>query len=238
MHPALREKIDPPILEAWMQEVRGKLGKFQGLSKTDFSTSTKYQGGTKLTESKGTVNFEHGTAQSELEFQDDQLISFFIRSDKIRDDWFKGPADATLYRERGQKFLTHFLNGEGEQAFSMMHEALQKQMPLAKFNTLMAGITAKAGKLQSITHTEDRFDTSEGQRLKVFYLVECANARTTAQVDFQFVGLKGHLVAFDLTGEPPAPTKPGEAGKQDLKPQPKIVPGPSIVPPRAIPAPK
>jgi hypothetical protein len=191
MHPALRKKIDPPILEAWMQEVRGKLGRFQGLSKTDFSTSTKYQGGKKLTESKGTVNFEHGTATSELEFQDDQLVAFSIRSDKIGDDWFKGPTDSTFYRERGQQFLTHFLNGEAEQAFSMMHESLQKAMPLEKLKTLMTGVTAKAGRLQSIAHTEDRFDASKGQRLKVLYQVKCANSQTTAQIDFQFVGLKG-----------------------------------------------
>src|SRR5262245_46036435 len=49
MDPLLREQIDAPVLEAWIEEVRSKLGKFQGPSKTDLSTSTKYEGGAKVT---------------------------------------------------------------------------------------------------------------------------------------------------------------------------------------------
>src|SRR6266480_7081976 len=71
LHPALREEVDEPLLAAWMAEVHRDLGKFQGLSKTDFSTSVSYADGAKVTESTGTVNFEHGTAKSELIFRDD-----------------------------------------------------------------------------------------------------------------------------------------------------------------------
>ncbi len=201
MDPALREQIDPPVLEAWMNEVRGSLGRYRGLSKTNFSTETRYEGGAWISQSQGEVHFERGTAQSELVFRDNQLIKFSVRSDEIGDDWFQGPADSKLYRERGQEFLTHFLLGESDRAFEMMHEALQREMPREKLRALVDDVTAKAGKLQSIAYAEERFDTSQGQRLKIYYQVQCEHARTTARVDIQFAGLQGHLVAFDLTGE-------------------------------------
>ena len=37
-HPALREEVDEPVLAAWMQEVKSKLGNFTGLSKSHFNT--------------------------------------------------------------------------------------------------------------------------------------------------------------------------------------------------------
>src|SRR5947209_2682584 len=54
--PVLAEQIDEQVLAAWMAEVHKDLGKFQGLSKADFDTFTKYEGGARVTESKGIVN--------------------------------------------------------------------------------------------------------------------------------------------------------------------------------------
>jgi len=61
-----------------------------------------YADGAKRTESSGKVRFEKGEATLELVFRDDQIIKFNIESERIPGDWFKsGPADTSLYRQRG-----------------------------------------------------------------------------------------------------------------------------------------
>src|SRR5438876_578610 len=67
-HPALLQEVDEPVLAAWMTAVRKNLGKHQGLSPTDFHTDIAYDNGVKTVESKGTVRFEKGTAQSQITY--------------------------------------------------------------------------------------------------------------------------------------------------------------------------
>jgi hypothetical protein len=200
-HPLLRDEVDEPVLAAWMAEVHDVLGTFQGLSKTDFATSSKLENSETVSESEGTVNFEKGSAKSKLVFRNSKVVEFSVESDQVPPDWFKGPADSKLYRQRGEQFLKHFLNNEPEQAFAMMHEALQKELPLEALRTMIESVQQKAGGLKSLEYLSDRFDNTEGQTLKVLYQVDCEDAQTTAEVDFRFIGLKGHLIAFNMAAE-------------------------------------
>ena len=200
-HPALRDEIDEPVLAAWMAEVKDKLGAFKGLRKTNFSTSTKIENGVKVTESKGMVDFEKGSAESELKYYDGKLIKFNIKSDQLKTDAFPGPTSTDLYRERGKEFLTLFLANKPDETFAMMHSALQKKVPLEKLKTMMAGVTGKAGPTKAITWQSEKLEPGEPLTLKLLYNVECEKAKTVASVEFQFIGFKGHLLAFNLTGE-------------------------------------
>jgi len=197
-HPALREEVDAPVLAAWIKAVNEHLGRFQGLAATSFSTSTKYEQGVKITESHGTVHFEKGTAESELSFRDDQLVSFKVESETIPDDWFNGPADSDTYRQKGAKFLQHFLRDESDAAQAMMHPALQKLVPLEKLKTMTADVGARTGKLDTVSYQSESFETGEDQVLTITYDLACEKQTTTATVKFQFVDMKGHLLAFDV----------------------------------------
>src|SRR6516225_963927 len=44
-HPDLRQEVDEPVLAAWMTAVRKNLGKYRGLSLTDFHTDIAYRDG-------------------------------------------------------------------------------------------------------------------------------------------------------------------------------------------------
>jgi hypothetical protein len=198
-HPALKEEEDEPILAAWMGVVKKNLGNYQGLSKTDFNTSTKYENGQKTTESSGTVNFEKGQAHAELVFLDGKLVKFLVKSEKLPNDWFTGPMGTELYRERGKEFLTRFMSNKPDAAFSMMHPALKDKMPLDKLTKLSAENCSKAGKLRAVTYQSENYDPKE-QILEVHYALECENASVKPLVKFEFVGLKGHMVAFNLAG--------------------------------------
>ena len=201
--PSLREEVDEPVLAAWMAEVKDKLGAWKGLSATHFETSTRYEGRAKLTQTQGTVEFEKGEAESELNWRDGLLIGFKIDSDKIPKGWFKGPASTELYRERGKEFLTHFLGGDPDKAFALMHENLQKKRPLDKLKSLAAAFQEKAGKLQSVAYSAEKADPADPADLSISYKVTCEKASTTAAIRFQFAGWKGHLVAFDVEGWAP-----------------------------------
>lgn len=196
--PALRDEIDAPVLAAWMNEVRTQLGEFQGLSKTNFNTSSKVTTEGSFTESKGTVNFVRGSAESELMFRNDLLVQFTITSDKLPDGWFKGPADTALYRSRGEQFLTKFLQNDTNGAFAMMHEKLQEAAPRDKLKAMSESIVSQTGPLQSITFEDEQFSTDEGERLTLHYRCKCEKLELTGEVVFRFVGLKGHLAAFNV----------------------------------------
>jgi S1-C subfamily serine protease len=195
----LKEEVDEPVLAAWMVVVKKDLGSYKGLSKTDFNTSTKYENGQKITESSGAVNFEKGQARAELVFVDGKIVKFLVKSDKLPSDWFTGPMKTELYRERGKEFLTCFMSNKPDSAFNMMHPALKEKMPLDKLTKLVADNGAKAGKLRAVTYQSENYDPKE-QILEVRYVPECENTTAKPLVKFEFVGLKGHLVAFNLSG--------------------------------------
>ena len=204
--PSLREEVDEPVLAAWMAEVKAQLGSWKGLSATHFNTATKSEGGVQRTDTVGTVEFEKGQAHSELVWRDGQLIGFKIESEKLK-DWFTGPASTELYRERGKEFLTAFLGGEPDKAFARMHESLQKLAPIEKLKTMAAGILANAGRLQSVAYSAEKAEPGDPYALTISYKVACERTSTTATAKFQFVGMKGHLVAFNVQGSrhPPDP---------------------------------
>lgn len=199
MDPALREKIDEPVLAAWMAAINAKLGPCQGLRKTDFQTSSEIKDGATLTRSKGTVDFQKGAARSELVLRNGLLVQFSVESERLGDKWFQGPATNELYHERGKQLLTLLASGDAAKARAMMHEALQEAMPLEKLQGLLAALREKTGALRSITWQKDEFEDKDGQRLKVLYGAEFEKKPMAGMVQFRFVGLQGHILAFDLS---------------------------------------
>ena len=195
--PALRGQVDRPVLAAWMDAVNANLGTFRRFSRTDFHTSIEEEAGVKVTASKGTVLFEKGSARSELVFHDGRLMSFSVESAAIPPDWLREPIDTQLYRERGRQFLAYVLSENPDAAFAMMHESLRDVFPLGKLKAMIAE-NAPAGELRSITYEAEARQADKGHDLRVFYRVSCENAQGTAAVVFQFVGMKGHILAFDL----------------------------------------
>ena len=197
-HSSLVRQVDEPVLAEFMKLVNDRRGRFRGLRKMNWNTAMRTEAGVKIVESRGTVEFEKGPATSELVFHNGKLIKFFLSWENFPKDWFTGPADTALYRRRGEAFLKAFLERRGDDAFAMMHPALQKSMPAPKLKAMIAGVTAKAGGVKGIEHDAEEVSKGRPVHLKVRYKVVCEKASTTAEVDFQFVGLKGHLVAFDL----------------------------------------
>lgn len=196
--PALRKEIDAPVLGAWLNEVRATLGEYRGLSKSNFNTSMNTNDTGTTIESKGTVHFEKGDASSELKFQNNLVTAFSIDSDKLKGDWFKGPTDTKPYRERAEQFIRKFFAQDAAGAKALMGEALIKAVPDDKLKEFMAKIVGEFGPLKTATFREEKFTTEEGQALHVYYDLVGEKGKASGEVNFRFVGLKGHLNGFDF----------------------------------------
>jgi hypothetical protein len=201
-HPALLKEVDEPVMAAWMASVKSELGNYTGLSKTDFSTSMKYENGAKIVESKGTVNFEKGTAKSEITLRDDRIVAWNVVSDKIPPDWFHGPASTELYQQKGHEFLQKALSGDVQAAFDMEHESLQQALPLEKFKAALETVSRSGGAVKAIQYESSTVaGKSPKLTLKLMYKVEFEKGPVPASVEFQFVGLKGHMTAFAVPAD-------------------------------------
>ncbi len=200
-HPDLAKEIDEPVLAAWMKAFNENLGKCEGLSKASFSTEAD---GNMLSTS-GTVNFEKGKAASELVFVDDKIVKFKVESEQLPDDWFQGPAETGLYRQRGQKVLELLLGGKPAEAHAMFHEKAQEISPLTAFEALAESMSPAIGDVTSIEAKSDEYEVKGSrQLLHVLYTVTGENDATEAMVTFEFDGMKGHPVALELAPPPSA----------------------------------
>jgi len=194
-HPDIRDGIDEPVLAQWMKAFKENLGELEGLSAADFSTNVEGN----VLKTEGTVKFTKGSAHSQLTFVDDQIVQFNVESDQMPDDWFKGPSDTAVYRQRGEKLFRHLVGGEADQAHAMLHENVQAQFSLAKVKEVAASIQTQFGALKSITFDSDAYEkTATGQFLDMVFQFAFEKGKAEGAVRFQFVGLKGHPVRFGI----------------------------------------
>jgi hypothetical protein len=196
LKPEVRTGIDPPVLPAWMKAMKSDLGAYKGLS--GFKTSSNFTNGATRTESAATVDFEKGTAQSDLIFLDGQIAGFHVRSPQIPDDWFQGPDSTELYRSRGREFLQDLFHGDTDAAFALMDSKLQKKIPRDELKSKLAEAKARTGPLKSVDYESETIDAGSGHALTVLYRIEGESAKSPAKITFEFVGFKGAMADFDL----------------------------------------
>ncbi len=198
MHPAMKEDVDLPVLAVWVKAFNEGLGEFQKLSPTDFNTSSSYENGHKVAKSSGKVIFKNGDANSDLAFSDGLLVSFHVKSDKLAKDWFKGPQDTAFYRAKGLRMLKLLADNKPDEAHAMMHEALQEKLPLADLRTGTAKLLASLGEVKALAFESEKLEIGEAQELVILYRGQAANGEIEGTVTFRFIGLKGHIIAFNL----------------------------------------
>jgi hypothetical protein len=196
----LIREVDGPVLETWMKELNQSLGNYQRTLVDGFRCDTRQDNQTRITEIAGTAIFDRGQATVELNYIDQKLAGFRIQSDQMASGWFNGPADTSLYQHRAKNFLQAMLNNQPLDAFTMMHEALQKQVTVDSLRVMGQKVVRVAGAIEHVNLVDEQFiDGEEGQRLTVRTEVVGKNQTMDARVVFQFIGMKGHLLEFGVT---------------------------------------
>jgi len=201
MDPRLKENVDRPILQMWVNEVNAKLGKYEGLSKSNFHTSSSTSGNQTVVKSEGTAIYEKGEAQLMLVELNEMLVEFNMTTDRIPGaDWFKKP-EGIFYRDRAIAFIDHMVSKRMDQARDMMHEILKKQFDVDRAKAHMVNQLARMGEVKSIKFLSEKFTPGKSPELKIFMTVEGSKKTIKADVRFQFVGLKGHIVGFNVPSD-------------------------------------
>lgn len=216
MHPELQQQIDKPLLADWMRQVNTSLGEYKGMSWTDWNTSWKVENGVQRMEAKGTFNFDKGSAQADFVYVDDRLVSFNVKSEKLAGDWFRGPSDATLYRQRGAQFLEHLYQREFDEAYALTDRRFRDAVKREVLEHAADEMQSVLGAVQKIEY-DDRQWLDEGSgRLAIYYRVEGdrvadgVNGFRYARVNFAFEGLQGFLAEFNNVANATIELSPGQ----------------------------
>jgi hypothetical protein len=91
------------------------------------------------------------------------------------------------------------MSDKNEAAHQMTHENFRKEFPPEKLKDTIAKVREEAGKLKSVTYKSERFVAKpKDQTLTVFFNVKGEKAELPGKVEFQFSGLKGHIIGFEV----------------------------------------
>lgn len=200
-HPVLRKEVDEPLITAWAKAINEHCGKFKGLDDDTWTKSKRDDNGVTVTVTKGKVKFEKATVEADLDFAQGKIVKFFVGTKPLPADWFKGPASTDLYRRQAEKLIRLLLANKPAEAFALMHPSLQEAMPLPKLTQVTERIAKNAGVVKVVQFKANQALQGDVFKLKILFDVECEKVKTVATVVFVFKDMKGHILAFDLTGE-------------------------------------
>ena len=197
MDPALTHQVDDPVLQVWVQALNERLGKVTAIQVADRSSKQTFNG--TIVETTAEVQFEKGTASSEMTTVNGRLIAFNVQSAQLGTDWFHGPAETDLYTDLGASLIQKIMAAEADAAYDMMHEAVHQTMDRDSFRELVGRLSANGGEFQTTKMTSSEMQITENSQMLVLnYEVMCTRASGTCEVKVQFIGLKGHLMGFQF----------------------------------------
>lgn len=201
MDDSLASQLDPPVIRMWMEYVNKRLGKWQGLAASEFSTEKKMVDAGTMVETKGAAKFEKGQADVRLTVLNDKIVGYEVYSEALKGDWLTIPKE-DLYRDRAKKLIEHFVILEIDEAREMMHEALRKQLSKEDTTAGMELFARKYGPLKSIEIVDEKFINGESDKsLLIRMLCTFDNGKTYATVRFDFDSTRGHLLSFQLPAD-------------------------------------
>lgn len=198
MDESLRRKVDPTILDIWLQVVAARLGPVEDFVVID--RSTQKSGDVDIVVSEAEIRFARGTGTSQLIFRDGELTDFSVRSSLLA-NWLEDLPDTSTYEAAGQEFIMNFFGNKPKEAFLAMDpETLQRTLPFPKLVEAMKALSAKGGQLYGAKPIQAKFSPANDKQkvpvLTIDYELNCANAKSVAHLMYAFPGLKGRLIAF------------------------------------------
>ena len=193
MVPQAAGTFDDPLLASFAAGLRGFLGEFKGISLKHYQSIKKVGDSDAPTKISCILEFEKGSARATMEIVDGKVANFKLTSARIPKGWSPLPTDTQFWRERGREFLTAYVEGDAEKAYSMMHPNLQMRAPLERLRKDTALARKEAGKLLAVEFVSEEKAHPSGKGILIRYRLKCENLTKDMVLGFEFVGLKGHL---------------------------------------------
>ncbi|KLU05750.1 hypothetical protein RISK_002382 [Rhodopirellula islandica] len=196
--PSLREKVDAPVMLAWMKEINAVMGECKFETGSNFKINFEGSPGQTLVTTSGDMVFANGVANSEFVFQNDQLITFKIEPDKLNDDWFTGPASDALYRERTESFFNKLLEQDFEALKPLMHDSFIEIATDDLWSQAVDRTDTWLGKNATVTITDVDNRISEDEGLIVNALLAGDAGQANASTTIKFEGMRGSILSFAI----------------------------------------
>ncbi len=196
MHPELKKLVDAPVLAAWSNAWKQRLGGFHSLKRTSTNYRLSLTGVEHRFESS--VEFAEGKGNASLTIFNDTIVAFSLDSDALG-NWFQGPTSINLYRERAERFLKSFFDKPADETRTLMHEALVKACENQKLESIMELVHSNGGQLQHAQLRSHKMQIADNdQRLILVFDLQCEKTNGECVIEFQFIGMKGHLMSFNF----------------------------------------
>jgi len=190
----LTAEVDPPILMALINGAQKELGPFESFEVTD--VSQQEQGDVVLDTLSATFKHEGAESLLQLTLLKDKIISFSLKSDDLQ-DWFHGPQSTEFYEDQCEAFIQHFIDGDEKQVRKMCHPALLEQVDEKGLAPMFKFVQDKLGELESQQLIDSNYEENDKtQKLRLNYLLKGDQGELSLKITFQFVGMRGHLLAF------------------------------------------
>ena len=108
-----KDKIDEPVLGAFMRSFNERFGKFESTDVFNFETSTEYRDGTWFKTVRAVANFTKGSADCKLVYRGNKLIEFSVNPEDESFNWLKdGLTDTVQYEKESKQLIGHLLDGD------------------------------------------------------------------------------------------------------------------------------
>ena len=194
----IRNKVDEPILAAWMSAIRLHLGPLDSYEPTGTEIIEGDTPEEWFIRSRGRAEFRDGLADVIVDLLDGRIVGFSIESSLIPEDWFQGPEDTEFYRQRGRDLLTHIVTDFPRRAYPLLGDGFKKALTLDDLSTATAIEPITRGQLESIAYSSESFGrTGEGVYLTIYYDLVYEKGTSRGSVRYRFVDLKAHIVKFN-----------------------------------------
>lgn len=195
--------VDPPVIKMWMDHFNERMGKYKGISATNFSTNKQFVDAGTTVECKGLAKFEKGEVDVRIFLLNDKIISYSIEGEALRGPWLKLPLKGPFYRDRAIKFITVLCQRDVKVAKAMMDDKLSEKISAQQIQEGMGVLFKETGPLVEIKVVKEEFiDEEDEKTLKILLQCLFKKGQRMAYVDFTFSSNRGHLTAFKIPYTP------------------------------------
>lgn len=199
MHPQLAERIDPPVLEAWLQAVAFRLGRVESI---EMETVIYEPDRTELT---ADVLFSKGSAKAELVLMNSAIVKFAVKSERLA-NWFQRPTSLLLYRQQGERFLQALVDHKLDDCRKVLHPKVAEQLTDEFLEEALQTILRTTGPAPALQYQQARLVIQPDERLKQIelnYELQGTQGKISVEmvVRFHANGLQGHLIGFRFLNE-------------------------------------
>jgi len=208
--PRLRERIDRPVLRAWLDAVKRDLGALKTVAEKKeqagepaaaqperhvMSGQALPQGKTRWV--RGTAHFARGSVYAELCLENGRLTDIFIVSQGLSAQWLDTPEVLQLCRQRAERFLINRVPGE-----YLDPQAVNPQGFWADDRQAAASMrpekVQQLGEVRSaVCKTAGSF-TDRGDAVRLVYELDCEHGSAEAAVLFTLSGFRAELSNWSL----------------------------------------